>query len=321
MARPRPTWTPPMRDGVSPSRVAVTAGAELGVADFLAQRLPTVALEDWRARLARGDVLDEQGAAVLPDARCRRGAALWYWRQLESPEPPIPFAHQILFRDDALLAVDKPHFLPMTPKGRYLQETLLVRLKRETGLEHLVPMHRLDRETAGVVLFTLRPELRHAYQNLFRDRQVSKVYEAIAPWREDLAWPLERHTRLQERADAFMQMEEVAGEPNALTRIELIGQIGPPPAVPSAAPGAAARAHYRLLPQTGQKHQLRAHMNALGLPIVGDRIYPVLQPDIAPGTEPDYGQPLQLLARSIEFDDPLTGVRRRFESLRRLDGA
>lgn len=295
-----------MRDGVSASRVAMTVGPAHAVVDFLAQRLPAVSREGWRARLAAGEVLDAQGREVLPDARCERHAVLWYWRRPDAPEPEVPFAHTILHRDEHLLVVDKPHFLPMTPKGRWVQQTLLVRLKRETGLETLVPMHRLDRETAGVVLFTIRPQDRDAYQALFRERRVEKVYEAVAPWRPGLTFPLERHTRLEERPDAFMQMREVDGEPNARTRVALIEPLG------------GGLAHYRLRPETGQKHQLRAHMNALGLPIVGDRIYPRLLPDDAEGAMPDFSRPLQLLARAIAFVDPVSGEPRVFESRRVL---
>ncbi len=313
MSRPAASWTPPARDGVSASRVTVTAGSEIRLADFLARRLPVLSSEGWAERLARGEVLSAQGDLLPPDTRCRCNETLWYWRKLDTPEPEVPFAHEILHLDEHLLAVDKPHFLSMTPKGRWLQQTLLVRLKRETGIDTLVPMHRLDRETAGVVLFSRRPQDRHAYQALWRDRQVHKVYEAVAPWRAGLVFPMERHTRLEERPEAFMQMHEVSGEANARTRIELIARW------PSAS-GGPERAHYRLHPETGRKHQLRVHMNALGLPLLGDRLYPVLQPDLAEGERPDFSNPLQLLARSVAFVDPLSGEPRRFESRRRLGG-
>lgn len=307
MSRPRPDWAPPMRDGVSASRAAVTPGPWRTVLDFLVHRLSTVPEAGWRERIGRGEVLDGQGQAVAVDTPCVVHSTLWYWRTLDTPEPRIPFEVDVLHQDDWLLAVDKPHFLPMTPKGRYVQETLLVRLKRRTGIETLVPMHRLDRETAGVVLFSVRPETRHAYQSMFRDRVIHKVYEAVAPWSDALgaALPLERRSRLAEREEAFMQMHEVPGEPNAVTHIALMERLGP-------------LARYRLTPQTGQKHQLRAHLNALGIPIVGDRIYPVLQPDLAPGAAPDYTEPLRLLAREIAFTDPVTGQARHFASRRTL---
>ncbi|PXW99408.1 23S rRNA-/tRNA-specific pseudouridylate synthase [Sphaerotilus hippei] len=297
-----------MRDGVGASRVSVPAGSWPDLASFLAERLDAVSLDGWRQRLARGDVLDADGRPLPADAPCRAHQTLWYWRQLDAPEPLIPFEHELLHHDARLLAVDKPHFLPMTPKGRHLQQTLLVRLKRQLGLETLVPIHRLDRETAGVVLFSVDPATRPAYQALFRERQVVKVYEAIAPWRADLPLPLERSSRLEQRTDAFMQMQELPGEPNAHTRIELIERLG----------GEPDRARYRLWPHTGRKHQLRAQLSALGLPIEGDRIYPQLQPEPSPSAEPDWSGPLQLLARAIEFTDPVSGERRRFESRRTL---
>lgn len=303
MSRPRPAWVPPARDGVSASRVAVTPGPWATVADFLAARLlPGI---DWPARLARGEVLDHQGQALAPDARCMPGTVLWYWRSLP-PEPRIPFEVELLHHDDYLVVVDKPHFLPVTPGGRYLQETVLVRLKRQLGIATLVPMHRLDLDTAGVLAFTVTPATRHAYQAVLRDRQAHKVYEAVAPWRADLALPTIISSRLLEAAgEGFMQMQTVPGEPNAHTQLTSIRRLGD-------------LAHYQLTPLTGRKHQLRAQMAALGLPIVGDRLYPRLLPQPPDGTAPDYSQPLQLLARELAFTDPIDGRPRRFVSRRTL---
>jgi tRNA pseudouridine32 synthase/23S rRNA pseudouridine746 synthase len=303
LARSKPTWIPPSRDGVGASAVALPPGPWTTVLEFLSWRLPAVSVEEWTARLEQGDVLDATGQPVPVDAGYRPQIRLWYWREL-AHEAEIPFEAELLFQDDELVVVDKPHFLPMTPKGRYARHTLLARLKRQLGLEDLSPIHRLDRETAGVVVFSVRRDARAAYQGLFRERSVAKVYEAVAPFRPDLVWPVERHSRLEPGAH-FMQVREVDGEPNASTRIELMAAMG-------------TLAHYRLLPQTGQTHQLRVHMNALGLPLLGDRIYPVLLPDPPPQALPDYTQPLQLLARSIAFTDPLTGQAREFHSRREL---
>ena len=266
--------------------------------------MPGVGRDEWLARLHRGDVLDEQGLALGPEAQAQAGARIYYYRQLPD-EAVIPFEAQILFQDELLLVADKPHFLPIMPAGRYVRETLLARLKQSTGLDTLTPIHRLDRETAGLVLFSLQPVTRGAYHALFRERSVEKVYEAIAPFRPDLTLPLTRRSRLQERADSFMQMEELAGEANAETQITLLAQHG-------------ESASYELRPLTGQKHQLRAHMNALGLPIQGDRIYPQLWPEQA---QPDYSEPLQLLAKSIAFTDPCTGQQRAFETRLTLAGS
>jgi tRNA pseudouridine32 synthase/23S rRNA pseudouridine746 synthase len=302
-----------MRDGVSASRVAVSAGPWRTLAEFLALRLP--AATDWPERLARGEVLDASGRPLPADAPSVPGAVLWYWRS-PPPEPRVPFELELLHHDEQLVVVDKPHFLPVTPGGRHLHETVLVRLKRLLGIATLAPMHRLDRETAGVLAFTVQPAARRAYQSLLRDRQVHKVYEAVAPWRAGLALPLTCRNRLEERPGSFMQMAVVAGEPNAETRIELIGRLVQPRGALDA--DADGLAHYRLMPHTGRRHQLRVHLAALGLPIVGDRIYPRLLPDLAPGAAPDYSQPLQLLARELAFTDPLSGEPRRFVSRRRL---
>ncbi|MGB7481945.1 MAG: pseudouridine synthase [Burkholderiaceae bacterium] len=294
---------PPDRDGVGPSCVALPPGSWPTVLDFLASRFPHVTRMQWLARMRRGDVLDADGAPLAPDSRYRPHAKIHYYRDLPA-EAKIPFEAAVLFQDDYLVVADKPHFLPVTPSGRYLQETLLVRLKRRLGIATLAPMHRLDRETAGLVLFSIRPETRDRYQALFRDRAVKKRYEAIAPWRADLQFPRVHRSRLRQSA-AFMRMEEVAGAPNAETTIELLEIRG-------------ELARYALLPTTGQKHQLRVHLNELGIPILHDRIYPAHAPQPDEGAE-DYRQPLQLLARTLEFLDPVSGQRRRFESRLRLD--
>jgi tRNA pseudouridine32 synthase/23S rRNA pseudouridine746 synthase len=310
MSRPRPAWHPPARDGVGASRVAAVPGPWRSWGEFLPKRLPAAA--DWPERLARGDVLDALGQPLRAHSPCRPGQVAWYWRALP-PEPRVPFEVEVLHRCAHLVVVDKPHFLPVSPGGRYLQETVLVRLKRLLGIDSLVPLHRLDRETAGVLLFTVQPDRRRPYHELFAQRRVHKVYEAVATWRGDLSFPRQCSSRLVERpGEAFMQMAVEPGEPNAHTQVELLTRLPPCPVT------RVARAHYRLQPSTGRKHQLRAQMAALGLPIDGDRVYPQLLPADDPGAEPDYRRPLQLLAREIAFDDPLTGEPRRFVSRRRL---
>ncbi len=298
-----------MRDGVSASRVAVRKGPWPHVLAFLQERLPAV--QEWPERFQRSEVLDAQGHPVRADAPCVEGAVLWYWRSLPC-EPKVPFELEVLFQDDHLIAVDKPHFLPVTPGGRYVQESVLVRLKRLTGLATLVPMHRLDLETAGVLVFIVQPSTRHAYHEVLKHRRAHKVYEAVAPWRDDLTFPLRCQHHLQEReGSGFMQMEVLDGPPNADTTVELMARLGTDEA-------GLQWAHYRLTPHTGRKHQLRAQMNALGLPLKGDRIYPLLQPPTPRQATPDYSQPLQLLARSIEFVDPISAVQRVFTSRRTL---
>lgn len=289
----------PVLDGVAPSRVWLPAGPWLTLADFLLQRFKHVPPQVLLDRLSRGDIVDQHGVAQTLSSAYLPLQYLWYYREVPA-ETDVPFDLPVLFQDRHLVAVDKPHFLASIPGGRYLKETALIRLRRMLNLPLLSPVHRLDRDTAGVMLFCADPASRGAYQALFQSRQVCKEYEAIAPMAPSLALPLRYTSRLQERAGQFT-MEEVGGHPNSETRIELIDT--------------GVHGHYRLRPLSGRKHQLRVHMAALGIPILNDRFYPVLQTPMLPD---DFSRPLQLLARSIEFVDPLSGRVRRFESLRQL---
>ncbi|MDQ1832791.1 RluA family pseudouridine synthase [Massilia scottii] len=289
----------PVRDGVAPSYLWLDDNPLDGALAFLTSHFAEVGEAVWRDRMARGEVVDGSGAVLGPDSVLRRGMRIWYYRELEA-ETPIPFEEQILFRDDHLLVVDKPHFLPMTPGGRFLHETLLVRLKNRTGLAQLTPIHRLDRETAGVVIFSHQEATRGAYQSLFQKRSVHKVYEALAAPLPGLTFPLVHRSRMVE-GNPFFRMQEVDGEPNSESLIDVIRPQGD-------------AMLYRLQPHTGRKHQLRVHMAALGAPIMNDAFYP----DALPCKGDDFASPLKLLARSIGFDDPLSGQARRFESRRTL---
>ncbi len=267
--------------------------------EFFAERFPAIAPEVWQQRMAQGLVVDEHGAVVTAQRPYEGHLRVYYYRAVPA-EPRIPFDEVVLYQDAHLVLADKPHFLPVVPSGHYLQETLLLRLKSKLGLPDLVPIHRIDRDTAGLVLFSVQPQTRAAYSTLFSQCRIQKTYEAVAPWRADLALPLTRESRIVE-AGHFMLQHETRGEPNAITHIELIAQRG-------------ELAHYRLRPVTGKRHQLRVHMAALGVPIVGDGLYPTLTPE----GQIDHAQPLQLLAKSIEFIDPVTGEPRHFESQRKL---
>jgi tRNA pseudouridine32 synthase/23S rRNA pseudouridine746 synthase len=292
--------TPPTRNGVGPSSVVLPEGAWPTIADFLKQRFPAISAEVWNARILAGDVIDAQGLAVDERRRYEPQARIYYYRALEA-EVRIPFEETVLFQDEYLVVADKPHFLPVIPSGRYVQETLLVRLKRRLGIDTLAPIHRIDRETAGVVVFTVQPDTRKAYQDLFLQHSIQKYYEAIAPWRPELKLPLTYRCRLGENPERFMQVRVEEGEPNSETRIELIEARG-------------EWARYGLSPVTGKKHQLRAHCAALGMPIRHDQIYPTHLPE----NSDDYTKPLQLLAKAIAFRDPVTGAARSFTSARNL---
>lgn len=271
--------------------------------DFLSERLPRVSRDEWHRRLLAREVFDGAGQTVAPDARLRAGQHLHYYRDLPD-EAPIPFEEHIVFQDSWLVVADKPHFLPVTPTGPYVQQSLLVRLRRRLGLDTLQPIHRIDRETAGLTVFAVQPATRDAYHGLFRERAVTKTYEAIAPAPGTLAFPRVHRNRIEEDAGAFFRMVEAPGEPNSETRIALLEVRGD-------------LARYALEPLSGRRHQLRVSMNALGLPIVGDQFYPTVRR--GPREAEDFSQPLQLLARSLAFTDPVTGQTRAFESRRTLD--
>lgn len=284
------------------SIVALPAGPWATFAEFLLHRFPAVSQEVWARRMAQGLVLDELGRPLTPDHPYQPHSRAYYYRELVD-EPRIPFEEFVIYQDAHLVVADKPHFLPVTPVGRFVQESLLVRLKRRLGIDTLAPVHRIDRETAGLVLFTVEPAHRGAYHALFSQREVTKLYEAIAPWRADRELPSVYRSRIEPDTQFFRQ-REVPGQANSETHIELLEVRGD-------------LARYRLQPVSGKTHQLRLHMSALGRPIVGDLLYP--ETVHGPGhIEENYTHPLQLLARALAFIDPVTGVPRQFESQRQL---
>lgn len=291
-------------EGVSASRVYLPAEKNCStLLDFFVSSFPHIEADEWVARFAEGLVITPEGQVVSASDAYLPNTHLLYFRRL-AREPEIPFEEHILFQDEHILVADKPHFLPVTPSGLYLHQTLLNRLKKKTGIQTLSPIHRIDRDTAGLVVFSINPGERAQYQNLFRDRVVQKIYEAIAPYSDELAQrlPLTYRSRLEESAH-FLQMEEVTGEVNTDTYIELIEVMKP-------------WAKYRLMPGSGKKHQLRCHLNALGVPIQYDQIYPVLTP--YQEYDLDFLKPLQLLAKEICFKDPITGQERAFRSQKEL---
>jgi tRNA pseudouridine32 synthase/23S rRNA pseudouridine746 synthase len=291
----------PTRDGVGASCVVLPDGSWPTIAACLIDRFARVSPQACAQRFATGQVVDSAGAPVTADRPYQRALKVYYYR-----DPPVeaewPESEIVVYRDDRIVVADKPHFMPVTPSGRHLHQTLLVRLKRRLGIDTLAPVHRIDRETAGLVLFTVDPAARGAYQRLFAERQVEKRYECIAPWRDGMTAPFLYRSRLIDDPTHFMRLVEADGEPNAETRISLIERRG-------------ALARYELRPATGKRHQLRVQCAALGMPILGDRIYPVLKP----ADTDDLANPLRLLAAALAFTDPLTGDERCFESGLRLD--
>ncbi|MFJ1981449.1 RluA family pseudouridine synthase [Streptomyces albogriseolus] len=249
-----------------------------------------------------GEIVGSDGTPVPPDTPYTPGLCVWFHRDMPE-EPPVPFPLHVVHQDDHLVVADKPHFLATTPRGSHVRQTALARLRHDLGLPELTAAHRLDRLTAGLVLFIVRPEERGAYQTLFRDRRVHKEYEAVAAYDPDLGLPRTVCSRIvKERG--VLTAREVDGEPNAETRVELLAHR------------ADGVGRYRLVPGTGQTHQLRVHMSALGVPILGDPLYPEVTAPVPAG---DFRRPLQLLARELAFTDPVTGAERRFTSGRVLE--
>ncbi|MEU0413048.1 RluA family pseudouridine synthase [Streptomyces griseorubiginosus] len=290
----------PQRDGVDPVRVRLPTGdAWATVRDHLVARLAAGA-EVIDGMLEAGLIVDAAGRPVTRDRAYVPGMFVWFHRELPDEER-VPFAIDVIHRDDHLVVADKPHFLATTPRGSHVAETALARLRRELDIPTLGAAHRLDRLTAGLVMFTVRPEERGAYQSLFRDRHVAKEYEAVAPYDPSLPLPRTVRSRIvKERG--VLAAREVGGEPNAVSRVELLEHRG-------------GLGRYRLTPGTGQTHQLRVHMSSLGVPILGDPLYPVVANPVPAG---DFRRPLQLLARMLEFTDPVTGREHRFVSRRVL---
>ncbi|MET8686512.1 RluA family pseudouridine synthase [Streptomyces sp. NPDC004732] len=291
----------PQRDGIDPVRVALPLeGTWPTVRDHLVERLaagPGVI----DAMVRDGRIVGADGAPVTPDTPYLPGASVWFHRDLPA-EVPVPFPLDVVHRDEHIVVVDKPHFLATMPRGSHVTQTALARLRRELGIPTLGAAHRLDRLTAGLLLFIVRPEERGAYQTLFGDRRVHKEYEAVAPYDPDVPLPRTVRSHIVKERGIIAAYEVAGAEPNSESRIELVGHR-------------AGLGRYRLTPHTGRTHQLRVHMNALGLPILGDPVYPVVTGPVPPD---DFRRPLQLLARTLEFTDPVTGVAHRFTSGRTL---
>ncbi len=290
----------PSRDGIGPARLGMPAdGRWETVLDFVVARTGVLADELAKA-ISRGEVMLGDGSAVSEHTAYQRGEVVYLYRPLR-PEVEVPFVLTVLHQDNDIIVVDKPHFLATMPRGRHVVQTVVTRVRRDLGLRDAAPAHRLDRLTAGVLMLTLRPEVRAAYQNLFACGEVAKTYAALAPHNASLSNPVTVHNRLVKERGRW-QTEVVDGEPNARTTVRLREVRGD-------------LSIYELHPHTGKTHQLRVHCAGLGVPIVGDPLYPEVR-DVAAD---DFSDPLRLVAERLEFTDPLNGVQRVFESVRAVD--
>ena len=297
----------PMRDGVGATRLHVPlTGSWPTVSAYMVERFFHLEPERLRERFDRGDIVTADGSAVARDAPLGSVEFVWYYREPPA-ETRIPFEIEILHQDDHLVVVDKPHFLPTTPGGKFLQNSALVRLRNLLDNPDLAPIHRLDRATAGLLMFATRPATRGAYQLLFENRQVQKVYEAVSARPASGTLPsfpvVYRNNIVKARGQVRVQVDDTK-EPNSETLVELIDSD-------------ERVVHTLLRPHSGKMHQLRVHLAALGIGILNDRFYPDLLDDLPD----DFERPLQLLARELRFVDPLTGTERVFRTRRTLQHA
>ena len=286
-----------------PSTLHLPQGNWPTVLDCLCEHFPAISRETWLDRMARGRVLNADRQPIDAQQPFRVGMRIHYFREVPD-ETPVPFEERILHVDEHLVVADKPHFLSVMPAGEYVNETLLARLCRRLGNADLVPIHRIDRLTAGLVLFSANRESRGAYQALFREREISKRYEAICPALPHLEFPLRRRLCMVP-GEPFFLMREGEGEPNSETLIEVLERRGD-------------LWRYGLSPISGKKHQLRLHMATLGAGICNDPFYPELL-ERSEREADDYDRPLKLLARGLRFHDPLSGALREFESSLQLE--
>ena len=289
---------------VSPSTVRVPweiPGGSLLLLDFLDTRFPWIGRHEWTRRIHRNLVLREDRTPFTLVAALKAGTKVLYYREVDA-EPILPFKEKIIFQNDHLIAACKPHFLPVVPAGPHVNETLLNRLKTKFSNPDLVPIHRIDRETAGVVLFSVDPTTRGVFQRLFMEKKVTKVYEAVTHWPGSSTSLPDRIINRIERGEPWFRNTIVPGKPNAETRLKLLGIKN-------------NRAFFRLFLLTGKKHQLRIHLASLGCPLENDRYYP----DLLPKQPDDWKHPLMLLSREVRFMDPIAQKERVFTSLRWKD--
>jgi tRNA pseudouridine32 synthase/23S rRNA pseudouridine746 synthase len=266
------------------------------ILDYLYLRFPYLEPSALLTRVREGKIFLKDRTAISVDTPYKPGIMLFYYREVIE-EPQIPFQEKILFQNQHILIADKPHYIPVIPSGSFVDQCLLSRLQKRTGLHELSPIHRLDAGTAGIVLFSLNKETRHLYHKLFAEGKVVKEYSAVASTRGNIAskeWYIENRIVAGE---PWFRMKITGGEINAITRILLLGQKD-------------SRGLFYLLPLTGKKHQLRIHLSSLGFPIINDPLYPELRSDISQ----DYTKPLQLLARRLSFEDPISRENMEFKS-------
>lgn len=287
----------PFRDGVAPSYVNVPYGDWPSIYQFLLAKFPRLDPDILKGRIEKGDLVYQNGQTVQCADPVVEGDVIWYYREVAN-EPVVPFSETVIYEDERIIVADKPHLLSTTPAGRFLKQTLLSRLRHRYENPDIAPAHRLDRETAGLVLLTKAPAYRSPYQRLFEARQVTKHYHAIAPLNRALRYPYCHRSHMTKGRHFFTMQECLQRPANSETHIELLEVRG-------------RWGLYKLSPVSGKQHQLRLHMASLGMPILNDRWYPSV---LAERAADNFSQPLQLLAKTLSFTDPISGQVHHFES-------
>lgn len=315
----------PIKDGLNPTRIRIQGAPPSGiravdaVAEVIFSQRHRHPDDNWEAiyqRFRDHEVVRHNGTPLSPNELLPENCEVFFYKT-PAPEAEIPYQLTIIHRDDDLLVVHKPPFMATMPRARHIVQTATVQLRRLTGIPEISPAHRLDRLTSGLVVFTTRSELRGPYQTLFAQRQVSKVYEAVAAYNPELANSLAHDGRLSwrsrlEKQPGELQGRFVEGEPNAITYVDAITPCSPAEQTELEKIHGPQQplARYRLAPVTGKTHQLRLHMWAAGVPILGDPVYPRIYKE----DEEDFAVPMHLIAREISFTDPLNGRQRSFRT-------
>ncbi|NVK21530.1 MAG: pseudouridine synthase [Kangiellaceae bacterium] len=272
------------------------------VLDYLIDKFQGIDKAIWHQRILDDKVHWQDGTFIKLDTPYRPQAAVFYYREVKK-EPVIPFEHNLIYQNEHILIADKPHFLPVNESGAFVNECLQNRLRKETGIDELQALHRLDRETAGLVMFSINSQTRAYYHALFANKTITKTYQAIAKTPNNIQligkqWEI--NNRMIKSDPSFvMSIDKQASSKdyNAHSKIRCIKQ-------------SEHLSLFELQPITGKTHQLRVHMQSIGYPILNDKFYPTLLPK----SEDNFDQPLQLLAQSLDFKDPVTQQQHSFQS-------